>query len=98
MLMRTFACSLILCLFVNLVSAQDATVTSYTKRSYMIPMRDGIKLFTVVLAPTHPEKASPLLMQRTPYGSDIRVADGDTIAAAKLGAYASMAKEGYIFV
>ncbi len=34
----------------------------------MIPMRDGVRLQTVILSPTRPEGPLPLLITRTPYG------------------------------
>ncbi len=41
-------------------------MTHYTKKEVNIPMRDGIKLFTTIYAPTAPGK-HPILMMRTPY-------------------------------
>jgi putative CocE/NonD family hydrolase len=34
-----------------------------------IPMRDGVKLHTVIIAPRHPSVPTPIMMQRTPYGA-----------------------------
>jgi putative CocE/NonD family hydrolase len=34
----------------------------------MIPMRDGVKLETVIVVPKEPQKALPFLLRRTPYG------------------------------
>ena len=39
----------------------------YTKQDFRIPMRDGIKLFTTVYAPTNNDQPHPILLQRTPY-------------------------------
>ena len=39
----------------------------YTKREVMIPMRDGIKLYTAVYEPKNNDKPHPILMQRSPY-------------------------------
>jgi putative CocE/NonD family hydrolase len=44
----------------------------YTKREVMIPMRDGIKLQTVILIPRGAHRA-PILLTRTPYGADSRI-------------------------
>ena len=52
------------------IYAQKDTISTYTKKTYMIPMRDGVKLFTVVLAPTQRTKPVPFLIQRTPYGAE----------------------------
>ncbi|MBR7784635.1 hypothetical protein KDM89_21110, partial [Undibacterium sp. LFS511W] len=43
----------------------------YTKYEYQIPMRDGVKLFTVVYVPKDSSQTYPFLMQRTPYGSGV---------------------------
>jgi len=62
-------------------------------------MRDGNKLFTVVLSPTGYEKPIPILIQRTPYGAYQPVVEHAAIETDKLPVYyRSMAKEGYIFV
>jgi putative CocE/NonD family hydrolase len=57
-----------------LPSEFPATVTlpdhfaNYTRRSVMIPMRDGVKLNTVILVPNGARNA-PILMTRTPYSA-----------------------------
>ncbi len=40
---------------------------NYTKYEYMIPMRDGVKLFTSVYAPKDDSKPYPIMLTRTPY-------------------------------
>src|SRR5579862_5696368 len=40
----------------------------YTRREVMIPMRDGVKLYTVVLIPKG-AKGAPILLTRTPYSA-----------------------------
>ncbi len=40
---------------------------NYTKQELMIPMRDGIKLFTAVYLPNDASEKHPILMMRTPY-------------------------------
>lgn len=42
-------------------------VNNYTKKEYMIPMRDGIKLFTTVYAPKSNAEKHPIIITRTPY-------------------------------
>ena len=44
----------------------------YTRREVMIPMRDGVKLHTVILVPKTATKAHPagILLTRTPYNAD----------------------------
>jgi putative CocE/NonD family hydrolase len=45
----------------------------YLKREVMIPMRDGIKLHTVIIVPKGARNA-PILLTRTPYNASKRVA------------------------
>ena len=40
---------------------------TYTKHEYRIPMRDGVKLFTVAFTPKDTVTNYPILLQRTPY-------------------------------
>ncbi len=44
----------------------------YERREVMIPMRDGVKLYTVILVPRSATKAkpAPILLTRTPYSAD----------------------------
>jgi putative CocE/NonD family hydrolase len=42
-------------------------VNNYTKTELMIPMRDGIKLFTTIYAPKDNTEQHPILLTRTPY-------------------------------
>jgi uncharacterized protein len=78
--------------------AQIDTVIKYRKSSAMIPMRDGVKLFTVMLIPVNAKGPVPVLLERTPYGADIPVPD-DTVLYIPHGfQFYNMAQEGYIFV
>ena len=43
----------------------------YTRREVMIPMRDGVKLHTVILVPRGAQRA-PIILTRTPYGASMR--------------------------
>lgn len=51
--------------------AQDITEgwvnDNYSKKEYMIPMRDGVRLFTSVYMPNDRSENHPLLITRTPY-------------------------------
>jgi len=49
----------------------------YTKREVMIPMRDGIKLQTVILIPRGAHRA-PILLTRTPYGATSRIGKNES--------------------
>jgi len=40
----------------------------YTKYEYLIPMRDGVKLFASVLVPKDASKTYPFMIVRTPFG------------------------------
>ena len=83
----------------SVMYAQEDTVISLVKKTYMVPMRDGAKLFTVVLSPTNYNKPVPLLIERTPYGADISLHEDSTINVDRLPAYyRSMLKTGYILV
>lgn len=65
---------------------------AYTRQEIMIPMRDGIKLFTVIYAPANVKEPLPFLFSRTPYGVSANPSPNKS-------AYISdMAREGYIFV
>lgn len=61
----------ILILFPFTVFSQNADsawiVNNYTKKEVYIPMRDGVKLFTVIYAPKDNTEKHPVLITRTPY-------------------------------
>jgi uncharacterized protein len=62
------------------------------ERSYVdIPMRDGVKLFTVILKPKDQKQPLPIIMERTPYGAQ-------SGASAAASSYRELHKDGYIFV
>ena len=50
--------------------AADSVRARFTKYEYRIPMRDGVKLFTVRLRPEgrRVDRRYPILLTRTPYG------------------------------
>jgi hypothetical protein len=47
----------------------SSSTWDYTRREVMIPMRDGVKLHTVILVPKGANHA-PILLTRTPYDAD----------------------------
>jgi len=51
--------------------------SDYIKREVMIPMRDGVKLHTVVVLPKA-AKDAPILLTRTPYNASKRTARNDS--------------------
>ncbi len=60
---------------------QDTFSASYTKSEYRIPMRDGVKLYTIVFTPKQaPGSATnyPILLQRTPYNLKPYTVDSDS--------------------
>lgn len=58
-------------LFINLVLFAQSQLfeEQYSKQDYMIEMRDGVKLYTVVYSPIDESEQYPILMTRTPYSS-----------------------------
>jgi len=44
------------------------TASSFTGTETMIPMRDGVRLYTQIYAPTQVAERLPILLLRTPYG------------------------------
>lgn len=72
---------------------QDAP---FTLTEAMIPMRDGVKLYTRILTPRAAIRPLPFMLVRTPYGID-----GWTVTstASQWGFMArNMASDGYVFV
>jgi uncharacterized protein len=55
----------------------------YTQREVMIPMRDGVKLQTVILIPRGAHRA-PILLTRTPYGATGRISKNASAHLAAL--------------
>jgi uncharacterized protein len=55
----------------------------YVKREVMIPMRDGVKLQTVILIPRGAHRA-PILLSRTPYGATERISKSNSNHLAAL--------------
>lgn len=51
------------------LSAQDSIFVrqNFTKYEFQIPMRDGVKLFTIAYVPKDTSEFHPLLLTRTPY-------------------------------
>ncbi|MEJ7811712.1 MAG: CocE/NonD family hydrolase [Gemmatimonadaceae bacterium] len=78
--------------------AQDAAFdvkAHYVKRDYMVPMRDGTRLFTIVYTPRDTTRSYPILLVRTPYS--IRPYEPDAYRAV-LGPSAEFDRDGYVFV
>jgi uncharacterized protein len=69
--------------------------STYTKYEYMIPMRDGARLFTAVYTPKDASQRYPILITRTPYSVSPYGVDQ---YPAQLGPSDHFQKEGFIFV
>ena len=63
----------------------------FTVRDEMIPMRDGVKLFTKIFVPKNQTGPLPIVFRRTPYGID-------GAAGSFVRYYKALVDEGYIFV
>jgi predicted acyl esterase len=67
----------------------------YTKAEYMVPMRDGAKLYTIVYAPKDTSQTYPFMLVRTPYGIPPYPL---TEYRRVLGPSPEFDRDGYIFV
>lgn len=88
----------VLCVsFFSPAFAQTAEIVKsrYTKSEHMIPMRDGVKLFTVVYTPKDRSQKHPIMMNRTPYSVGPY---GPDRYKTEVGPSIHFQKEGYIFV
>ena len=68
------------------------TFHDYQRSEVMIPMRDGVKLHTIILKPSDINTPLPFLIQRTPYGVD------GANRASFFGSRPELARDGYIYV
>jgi uncharacterized protein len=94
-----FLAALLPCLLTIKLSASAQTEAEvkahYTKTEQMIPMRDGVKLFTAIYAPKDTSRSYPIMLNRTPYS----VAPyGKDAYRDSLGPTIHFQKELYIFV
>lgn len=71
---------------------QSTADDHYNRREVMIPVRDGIRLHTVIFTPKNQTEALPFLLYRTPYGVNSKISPEKDIYVK------DMADEGYIFV
>ncbi len=96
-----FAHCLVVCtLFASPGFAGDPTGRAwlsehYSKREVMIPMRDGVKLFTAVFEPKDAPGKSPILLRRTPYSCSPY---GENEFPEILGPSTLFHEKGYAFV
>jgi uncharacterized protein len=73
----------------------DFVKNNYDKQEVDIPMRDGIRLYTVIYTPKDKTHPHPFLMERTPYGSGPY---GDSNYRRSVGPNRTLMQELYIFV
>jgi putative CocE/NonD family hydrolase len=67
---RLVAATLSVFVFYRILQAAEEPypfAQNYTKHEYRVPMRDGVKLFTLVYTPKDRSTNYPILLQRTPY-------------------------------
>ncbi|HOY57486.1 MAG TPA: CocE/NonD family hydrolase [Verrucomicrobiota bacterium] len=79
--------------------AVDATAAwlaeHYTKHEHLIPMRDGVRLFTRVYLPKDGSERWPIVLTRTPYGLKPYGADNYT---EPVGSIETLARHSFILV
>jgi putative CocE/NonD family hydrolase len=75
------------------------TLYDFDKRDVMIPMRDGVKLFTVIVIPKGTTHA-PIILDRTPYSAAkfFTRAHSPHAALALPRSFGELAEAGYIIV
>jgi uncharacterized protein len=71
---------------------QSSNDDHYNRIEFMIPVRDGIRLHTVIFTPKNQKEPLPFLFYRTPYGVNKKISPDKDIYVK------DMADEGYIFV
>ncbi len=78
--------------FSLLVIQGAAQSPAFTYRKVMVPVRDGVRLETVIATPANATAPLPILVRRTPYGvpENADFASGPTLK--------DLNKDGYIFV
>jgi putative CocE/NonD family hydrolase len=73
----------------------DFVKQNFDKVEAMIPMRDGVKLYTAIYIPKDHSHPYPFLMERTPYSAGPY---GDTLYRGSLGPNRTLMHDLYIFV
>jgi hypothetical protein len=100
---RIYAMSAALVLLLPLLSCgqgrrggePDFVKANFDKVEAMIPMRDGVKLYTAIYIPKDHSHPYPFLMERTPYSAGPY---GDTLYRGSLGPNRTLMHEMSIFV
>ncbi len=71
--------------------AQADSGPIYDRTDAMIPMRDGVRLYTVLYTPRGLAGPLPILFRRTPYGVD------HTPSPTAMDYFKALARDGYVF-
>ncbi len=93
-LIRVILGSLVLPFWASAQQERPDYSTLFDKTDVMIPARDGVKLHTEIYSPKNAAEPLPIIFERTPYG----LSDDEKGYSRKLGRYAEMIPDGYIFV
>jgi len=72
--------------------AASDVASQFTYTKVMVPVRDGAKLETVIIAPKNAKEKLPILFQRTPYGVP------QALPPAIPASWKPLVADGYIFV
>ncbi len=92
-----------LCVLPLRAAAQDRPLREaypsddFTVREAMVPMRDGVKLYTLILTPKQADPPLPILLERTPYDAT-RAASGRATQKLDVMRGVRFLGGGYIFV
>jgi uncharacterized protein len=100
---QVLGCGFLLCVLLSSVRAddkkEDATTAwmaeHFTKYEHLIPMRDGVNLFTRVYVPKDDSIKYPILLTRTPYALKPYGPDNYTDPS---GSFETLARDGFIMV
>jgi putative CocE/NonD family hydrolase len=76
----------------RVVSAQHHPDSLFARQEAMVPMRDGVRLYTRVFVPTASAERLPMLFLRTPYGIE------DVDAGSLVSILGPLIDDGYIVV
>src|SRR5258706_5444325 len=90
--MRIIRVTLFCLVVAGSVAAQQPADSRYKRTDEMIPMRDGVRLYTQVFTPTRSDEKFPFLLIRTPYGT------GNLDSAKLVASLPELSADGYIFV
>ena len=75
--------------------AEAVSQRGYDRVEKMVPMRDGVNLYTVIYSPKDKSRTYPILLVRTAYGTDAWVMNS---LSHSIGPTSSFDRDGYIFV